>query len=223
MTVAEQLLFTGKSYRNFIQTVHSPFSRTVYKNSLSLYMKYKGVEECDLLLTKDPKIIEGSIIDYIVHLREELKIASTTINARIAAVRKFYDCNDIELRWKKIKSYVGRNRSKRNNGKKDRPYNHMEILRMLEKADERERAVILLMSSTGCRVGALPLLKIRNLEKIERYDLYKITIYENEDEEYITFCTPECARAIDSYRFVLHKFIILEPHEMSLDWLATTH
>jgi integrase len=162
-------------------------------------MKYKNVEGCDSLLTEDPKIIEGSLIDYIIHMREELKVASATINARIAAVRKFYDCNDIELRWKKIKSYVGRNRSKLNNGKKDRPYNHMEILRMLEKADQRERVTILLMASTGMSVGAIPLLRIRNLEKIEKYQLYKITVYENEDEEYITFCTPECARAIDSY------------------------
>jgi hypothetical protein len=30
----------------------------------------------------------------------------------------------------------------------------MEIQKMLEKADERERAVILLMVSTGMRVGA---------------------------------------------------------------------
>jgi integrase len=148
---------------------------------------------------EDPKIIQQSIIDYIIYLREELKLASTTINARVAAIRKFYDCNDIELRWKKIKSYVGRSRSKRNNGRRDRPYTSMEIQKMLEKADERERAVILLMVSTGMRVGAIPLLKIRNLVKIEKYQLYKITIYENEDEEYITFCTPECARAIDSY------------------------
>ena len=25
------------------------------------------------------------------------------------------------------------------------------------------------------------------------------TVYENEDEEYVAFCTPECASAIDSY------------------------
>src|ERR687896_520815 len=49
------------------------------------------------------------------------------------------------------------------------------------------------------RVGALPSLKIRNLEKIEEYQLYKITVYEGEDEEYITFWTPECAKEIDSY------------------------
>jgi integrase len=84
-------------------------------------------------------------------MREELKVASTTINTRIAAVRKFYDCNDIELKWKKIKSYVGRARTTKNKGKKDRPYTSLEILKMLEKADERGRAIILLMASTGMR------------------------------------------------------------------------
>lgn len=34
---------------------------------------------------------------------------------------------------------------------------------------------------------------------IDKYSLYKITVYENEDEEYITFCTPECTKAIESY------------------------
>ena len=70
---------------------------------------------------------------------------------------------------------------------------------MLEKADQRGRVAILLMASTGMRVGAIPLLKIRNLERIEKYSLYKVTVYENEDEEYITFCTPECAKEIESY------------------------
>jgi hypothetical protein len=55
------------------------------------------------------------------------------------------------------------------------------------------------MSSAGIRVGALPSLKIRNLERIEEYSLYKITVYEGEDEEYTTFCTPECSKEIDSY------------------------
>jgi hypothetical protein len=70
---------------------------------------------------------------------------------------------------------------------------------MLEKADQRGRIAILLTSSSGIRVGALTSLKLRNLERIDKYNLYKITVYENEDEEYITFYTPECATAIDSY------------------------
>jgi integrase len=197
--MSQEAVFSGKAFRNFIEALHSPDTRKNYKNSLLFYMRFKQIENCDLLVKEDPKIIQERLIDYILYMREELKIASYSINTKIAPIKKFYDCNDIELRWKKIKSYIGRNRSKRNNGKRDRPYTHTEIAKMLEKADQRGRTTILLMSSAGIRVGALPLLKIRNLEKIEQYGLYKITVYEGEDEEYTTFCTPECAKEIDSY------------------------
>ena len=100
----------------------------------------------------------------------------------MSAVKKFYDTNDIELRWKKIKSYIGKGRK----NKKDRPYTRPEIIKMLEKADQRTRVAIFLMCSAGIRVGAIPFLKLRNLEKIEKYNIYKITVYQNEDEEYIT-------------------------------------
>jgi hypothetical protein len=49
----------------------------------------------------------------------------------------------------------------------------MEILKMLEKADERKRVVILLMTSTGIRVGALPFLKIRNIEELKNMNYTK--------------------------------------------------
>ena len=109
-----QLLLTGKSYRNFIEAVHSPHTRYSYNNSLSLYLKYKKVDSCDLLLQEDPRLIQQQLIDYIIYLREDLKISSSTINTRVAPLPKFYDTNDIELKWKKIKSYVGRNKSRRN-------------------------------------------------------------------------------------------------------------
>jgi site-specific recombinase XerD len=198
--MAQETVFSGKSYRNFIEAIHSPFTRSIYRNALFNYMRFKKVESCDLLLKEDPRVIEEQLIDYVIYNREELKIASNSINSKIAPIRKFYECNDIELRWKKIKSYVGRNKGKGGTGRrKDRPYTHEEIAKMVEKADQRGRVTILIMSSAGIRVGALPSLKIRNLERIEEYSLYKITVYEGEDEEYTTFCTPECTKEIDSY------------------------
>ncbi len=59
------------------------------------------------------------------------------------------------------------------------------------------RVVILLASSCGLRVGAIPGLSVGSLEEVK--DLYRITIYENEPEEYIVYCTNECRKAIDSY------------------------
>lgn len=188
----------GQPYRNFIETVHSPHTRIVYKNSLQVYMRFRNVDDCSQLLQGDPRLIQSQIIEYIIYLREERKLGSNSINTNIAAIKKFYETNDIDLKWAKIKSYIGKGKG-RGGSKKDRPYTIKEISKMLEKTDQRGKVAILLMCSTGIRVGALSSLKIRNLEKIDRYGIYKITVYENEDEEYVTFCTPECASAIDSY------------------------
>src|ERR671914_728039 len=140
-----QVVLTGKSYRNFIETLDSPVSRVGYKNSLSLYMKFRNKDSCDSLLDENIEIIQQSLIDYIIYLKNELQIASSTIKTRIAAVQKFYDCNNIDLKWKKIKGYIGKTKTKRNNGRRDRPYTHLEIQKMLEKANERDRVIILLM------------------------------------------------------------------------------
>jgi len=52
------------------------------------------------------------------------------------------------------------------------------------------------------RIGAIPALRISNLEKIKIdtiTSIYKITVYENDREEHFTYCTPECAKTIDQY------------------------
>lgn len=53
--------------------------------------------------------------------------------------------------------------------------------------------------STGMRIGAVSDLRLRHLKRIEEYNLYRITVYENTKDEYYTFCTSECAAMIDSY------------------------
>jgi hypothetical protein len=64
---------------------------------------------------------------------------------------------------------------------------------VLEKVDQRGRTVILLMCPTGMREGAIHSIKIAHLQKL--HDTYKIIVYKNEPDEYITFCSPECAQA----------------------------
>jgi hypothetical protein len=53
------------------------------------------------------------------------------------------------------------------------------------------------MSTAGMRIGALPSLRLRNIEKID--SIYKITVYEGSNSQYYTFCTPECASFIGAY------------------------
>jgi integrase len=47
------------------------------------------------------------------------------------------------------------------------------------------------------REGAIHSLKLAHFERIK--DVYKIIVYKNEPDEYVTFCSIECAKAIDDY------------------------
>ena len=51
---------------------------------------------------------------------------------------------------------------------KDRVYATEEIQQLLVKADERTRVVVLLLASTGMRIGAIPGLKLEHLTNYAR-------------------------------------------------------
>jgi hypothetical protein len=56
------------------------------------------------------------------------------------------------------------------------------------------------MCSAGLRAGAIPVLKVKDLEPIDKYHIYKIIVYAKSKRfRYFTFCTPECRMAIDEY------------------------
>ena len=49
------------------------------------------------------------------------------------------------------------------------------------------------------RRGAIPYLRLRDMQRVEKYQLYKFNVYKKEQESYITYCTPECAKLIGDY------------------------
>jgi integrase len=105
--------------------------------------------------------------------------------------------NDVILNWKKMKKFIKTEKTGNEANGRDRGYTHQEIQTILDFCDQRIKNVFLLLTSTGIRAGALHSLRIRDLEKID--DVYKVTVYSGDKEEYLTFCTPECAKEIDTY------------------------
>jgi hypothetical protein len=69
--------------------------------------------------------------------------------------------NDIILNWKKINSFI----DELVRTVKDRAYTRKEIEKVLQKCDERKSVMILLQTSAGLRIGALPELKIKHLKR----------------------------------------------------------
>lgn len=67
--------------------------------------------------------------------------------------------------------------------------------------------MILLMASTGMRIGALHSLRLDDLEQIQdTMNLYKVQVYARTRDKYYTFCTPECAKAIEEYLEYRERF-----------------
>jgi integrase len=196
MSLDQQIVLSGQSYTNFVNALRSPITRIVYDNVLKRFMKFCNVNHPDLMLQKDPRMIQAMIIDWITSLRDPPRSLSySTLNIHRSAIVTFFQMNDVVLNSKRIGRYQG----ERQRQFKDRAYTRKEIQKLLEISDERMKVVILLFASCGLRPGALPDLKLRHLHYIEEYSLYKITIYEGHEKEYYTFCTPECSKAIISY------------------------
>jgi integrase len=197
------LTLEGSLYETFINAIRSEVTRKNYTFAIKKYMQYQKFNKLEDLLTyssssslpTDTKLIESRIISYIVHLKNVEKIGHGTINGYIAAIMLFYAVNDINLNRKKIALYLPEQQKISD----DRGYSTEEIAKMLEASDNRVRALILLLASTGVRIGSVADLKLKHLHMIPKYGIYKIIVYAGYKEEYFCFTTTEAANAIQTY------------------------
>jgi integrase len=184
----------SNAFNNFIIHIRSPHTKIIYISALDKFKIYCQVDDYqDLLFNEDPKRIQSLISDFLIHYQNE-GLSSSTIRHYKSSLKFFYDMNDITLiNWAKTVRVMKEYTKVAN----DRPYTTTEIAKLLERTDHRGRIIILLMASSGMRQGAIHLLKIGHLERLQ--DIYKITVYKNTEDQYVTFCSPECAAAINDY------------------------
>ncbi len=181
-----------KPYLNFINSLKSKETKIQYKSALVRFMSHHDNMTVDGLLSLSPKEIEQMVTKYITGMNAR-GLSHAYINLVMCAIFHFFDMNDILLNKKKIAKFTGENKKMN----KDRAYTHDEIKRLADTGDFRFKAIVLLLASTGIRLGSIPSLTMRHLER--KGDIYKVTIYENTNEEYVCFTTPEASRAIDQY------------------------
>ena len=78
-------------------------------------------------------------------------------------------------------------------------YSTNDIKKMLDTSKtNRNKLLIHLFASTGCRKGAIPDLMIKHLTKMND-SCYCVMFYEDSTEEYVSFLTPESSKALDNY------------------------
>lgn len=185
-------ILIGRPYSNFINSIKSQESKIKYKNALNRYMSFYHISSLEALLKIPIQDTESMLIDYLTHLKNE-DLSSGYMSLCFSAIKHFYYMNDVRINKEKIAKFMGEAKKKNN----DRGYRHDEIKKLLDVSDLRFKTMIFLLASTGIRIGAIPSMRLKHIQK--RGDLYKITVYEGTKDEYFTFATPECSSCLDSY------------------------
>jgi integrase len=175
--------------------LRSPETKSTYTFRLAAFLTYMEVDTPEELLRLDQKTTERRIIEYIIHLKDEKKLSYSSLEGVCAPLRKFYAMNDVTLNWEKIHNYLGAH----DKTIEDKAYTKGQIQKLLQFASQRTRILILLLASSGLRIGAVSGLRCKHLKYIEKYGIYQITIYPKAKERYVTYCTPECAAEIKNY------------------------
>ena len=180
--------------QTFMYSLKSKETQKQYSIYIEYFEKYYGNKKIETLLELDSKTIEKTLIDYIIFMREQ-GLSSAYLKGRIYSIISFLELNDVLINKKKINRFYPED----SKTVRDEAYTHEDLLKMFEQATFRTKLIISIYSSTGIRKTALVDIKLKHLEKIDNFNLYKFVIYENSKEQYITFCTPECATYIDNY------------------------
>jgi integrase len=158
-------------------------------------MKFHNLAHYSELVSMPSSQIFEYIKSFIISMVDR-GCSTSNMDSHIYALKNFYDMNDIEdIRWRKLKRFRG----EQTEAHESRRYLHEEIQALINICDLRMKASTLIMCSGGLRVGALEPLLISHLER--KGDLYKVNVYKGLKGrgKYFTFCTPECAKAIDTY------------------------
>jgi integrase len=179
----------------FFSDKKSPKTKKIYREYITYFEKFAEIKLVELL-DMSASDIQNIIIKYIVWMKKQGLSKSSQVG-RVAPISTFVQSNDIILNVKKISKFY---EEQENNTEEDKAYSRDDLKAMLSIAKPRTRVMVLIYSSTGIRKSALFDLKLNHIEKIEELGLYKFTIYPySKDYRYVTFCTPECAKEIDSY------------------------
>ena len=181
----------SKPYFNFINSIKSKASKKVYQFHLNAFIQYWQLDSAASIMSLTSDELRDKIVAYFL---QKKNFRRSTQSVALAAIKHFCEMNDIILNWKKINKFALNSDIPK---LQNRAYTHEEVKQVVDYCDHRIRTMFLVLASTGIRIGAMRHMKIKDL--VDKGDVYKVKVYPGENEEYITFTTPECKAAIDNY------------------------
>jgi len=194
----------------FLDGLPNPTTRDHYKRFLGYFFEFlklegssleKNAEIFAIRSKEDLSWATSSVMKFIRFQKERVEkgeMSPSSISNYFKPIRLFCDMNDIELNWKKITRTIPK--SKRYSS--DRIPTKEEIKQILNYPDRRIKAAVLVMISSGIRLGAWDYLSWGDITPITKDDKIiaaRMIVYKGDNEEYKTFITPEAYQALKEY------------------------
>jgi hypothetical protein len=150
-----------------------------------------------LIKGKTNEEIEDLIFKFIIFQKKRIdnkEIGPGALKNYMKAIKLFFKMNRINILWDIVRTIVPPEQTTSD----DRIPTIEEIRKLIEYPDRRIKPIVLVMLSSGIRLGAWDYLKWKHIIPIYRNDddnndvkAAKIIVYAGEDEEYFSFITPE--------------------------------
>lgn len=178
----------------FENSIKSEATEKIYKYCLKKFVQYYKLKDIESILSIEDKKLQEMLEDYLFYLKKRQNARS--VKLPFAALELLCIVNDkLGINFKKIRRMFPA--SEQISGKK--PWTTTQIQKMLESTVElRTKALIHILSSTGCRIGALPDVKLRHIKDMP-HDCMSILFYEGTNDEYLGFLTPEASEILKKY------------------------
>ena len=195
----------GKSTKIFLEAIKSHATREVYTRRLATFLEYAGMD-VDSFVKKakaQPQWAQEIIVKYLLKEKERAvkkEIGPSTVSNVKKPVKLLLEMNDVSgINWKKISRLL----PSRRRYALDRAPTIDELRLLLENSELRFQAILLMMTSSGIRIGAWDYLDWGHIEPIKKEKeivAAKLLVYAGDPEEYYTFMTPEAYKKLEQYR-----------------------
>ena len=201
---ADRLSGKSKAYKNFHRALKTSSTKSTYAYAMKRFMDFlveqkelKHNEAFDIVAKFDTEKVTDVLLSYVDELNKNHKRSG--VSTMLAGVELFFEMNRIIWHKKIVRKSIKQDKNNIQGGKI--PATDEDVKAILDVSKHvRSTALIYFLASTGSRPAGIvdPVLRMKHLIEMPG-KCYAIKIYDESNEGYWTFLTPEARKALDKY------------------------